>query len=627
MMRARIAAAMSLAGLAALLLIGPAATAAPPEIGVRTGDHPGYGRVVFDLPPGTSAVPREESGRVVVRFDPGATIRLGAAPPHNVRGITVQDGQVDIAVAPGAQIHSAPMDGKLVVDVLDPSSSTPAAPVAPKPAAPPPAKLASRPSPILIAVPIDRHDDDAVQAAAVAAAPASAPPAEATPIETAARAVESAVLLAEPVPSPADPAPELGVGNIVTGAVMTLAATPAHLLPGVAGHAVALPFDPGVGAAAFRRGASAVLVFDERRPLDMAAMRGDPAFASGTIQLLPAATVLRVPLPPQEELRLTRTERGWTVTTTARANGAAPMLRPIRPEPAGGLVRLLADDAGQVVSLPDPDTGGVLLVGTQRQPGQGVAVARTAPEYAMLPTWQGVVVEPVSDRLALHPASNGFVLNLGAGGQMALAAAANVAVSVADAHHFSRRYDFPALPADGLRWRLESAIDTAAVAGVQGRASARVAVAQAMLALGMGVEAQSVLALAAADDGRIADDPGEIGLAAIAAMLAGRPDEASGIDDARLSGTDEICLVARRVGGHAQRGVTSGGARVRRGNAAPVIVPAHPGRPAAAIGGRNHGAWWRAGNCQTTPGQPAGRSRARPRPRLPAATGNRRDQC
>jgi hypothetical protein len=402
--------------------------------------------------------------------------------------------------------------------------------------------VASKPSPILIAVPIDRHDDDAGQTAAAAAAPAGGAPAEVTPIETAVRASESPILLAEPVPSPADPAPELGAGNIVAGAVMTLAASPAPVPLGMTGHAVALPFDPGVGAAAFRRGASAILVFDERRPLDMAALRGDPVFAAGTVQLLPAATVLRLPLPAHEELRLTRTERGWVVTTTARTGSTLPTLRPIRPQPAVGLVRLLADSPGQVVSLPDPDTGSLLLVGTQRQRGEGVAVARTAPEYALLPTWQGVAVEPVSDRLALHLAAGGFVLDLGAGGEIALTAAANVAVAVADAHHFSRRYDFPALPAEGLRWRLQSAIDAAAAVGEQGRAAARVAVAQAMLALGMGPEAQSVLALAMAEDARLADDPGVIGLSAIAAMLAGRPVEANGIDDARLSGTDEIAL-------------------------------------------------------------------------------------
>ena len=205
-------------------------------------------------------------------------------------------------------------------------------------------------------------------------------------------------------------------------------------------------------------------------------------------------------------------------------------------------MQLYADAPGQVISMPDPETEGILLVGTQLKPGQATAIARSTPDFALLPTWQGVAVEPLSDELTLSLAKPGFALALRPGHPLALAATTADLKALADAGHLSRRYEFPALPIDGLLWRVQSAVDAAAAAPEQGRSAARIAVAQAMLATGMDVEAQAVLAMAAQADGRIAGNPDAIALGAIAAMLAGRLAEANGIDDPKLTGSDEIAL-------------------------------------------------------------------------------------
>ncbi len=152
----------------------------------------------------------------------------------------------------------------------------------------------------------------------------------------------------------------------------------------------------------------------------------------------------------------------------ARRRCALASLRPIRPDPADGAVRLPADAPGQVVSVPDPDTGAELLIGTQLNPGQAVAVARNAPEFS-LPTWQGVVVEPLSDRLTLRATRTGFVMAMGTGGAGALAATTADLKAVASAGGFSRRYEFPALPNEGLNKRVQAAVDVAAAAPDEGR--------------------------------------------------------------------------------------------------------------------------------------------------------------
>ncbi|MCW3475108.1 hypothetical protein [Limobrevibacterium gyesilva] len=507
---------------------GPAAAADTPSVILRTGDHSGFGRVVFDLPRGTTAEPVQDGDRLVVRFTPPVPVSAAGRAPRNVQAMTGASGQAELILAPGAQIRRMRLDGRLVVDFLDPTSAPRPPAAAAKPPAPPRRTHTVARTPVQssaklrVPIPMDRHTDEPAAPPPVATA---SEPAGTAPVAT----VQQTAL------------PESGAAPGAPSGPVQLAATPTPLPAGVAGHAASLPFDTGVGAAAFRRGDAALVVFDQRRPIDMAALRGDPAFAAATIQLLPAATVLRLPLTPQEGLSLTRSAAGWTIATVpvAAADGGA---RPIRPDLADGVLRLVAEAPGQVVSVSDPDTGGALLVGTQRQPGQSVPVARRTPEFALLRTWQGVAVEPVSDALSVRVTAQGFTIEAGAGRALALAAPAPDAVASADAQHFSRRFAFPAQPTEMLLRRLQAAVTAAAAAPAQARAGKRVAVAQAMLALGMGAEAQATLTMAATDDARIADNPDTLGLSAIAALMAGRAGEAGGITDPRLDGTDEVAL-------------------------------------------------------------------------------------
>jgi hypothetical protein len=285
-------------------------------------------------------------------------------------------------------------------------------------------------------------------------------------------------------------------------------------------------------------------VFDERRPIDTEDLRTDRVFSTAEVRLFPAATVLRFRLPADRAVILSRGEAGWTI-----AVGDEPVLRPIRPDldttgtDVGPRLRLPAEHPGHSVIVPDPLTGGTLLVGTQSAPGQGIVVQRSTPEFILLPTWQGVAMVAVSDELLLHETAEGFVLRsaLPRGG-LALAPADTDLGALDDAVRLTRRFDFPALPVPALLRRLQAAVAATGAVPAGRRTAPRIAVAQAMLALGLGAEAQTVLSLAAADDPRAADDPDLIGLSAIASLLAGRPDESAGLEDPRLTGTDEVSL-------------------------------------------------------------------------------------
>ena len=317
---------------------------------------------------------------------------------------------------------------------------------------------------------------------------------------------------------------------------MKLVARLAVLPPGVPGSSAFLPLGPQSGAAVFRRGQTGVVVFDERTPLDLAGLHGDPILGKAAIQLLPAATMLTVKLPPAHELRLTRVAGGWLLT----ASPAVTPPRPISPKVDGANLKFPADAAAQVVAVPDPETGENLLVGTQRKSGQGIGVVRHAPQFVLDPSWQGVVVDPLSDRVTMRSEPEGFVLSAG-DKPLELSAEPSAVQAAADAARLTRRYDFPDLPVEALMRRMQDQMVAAAAAPQQARAEPRRRAAEAMVALGMGPEAQSLLQLAVEDDPQAAG-PDVSGLGAIAALVGGRTAESAAIDDPALTGTDEVAL-------------------------------------------------------------------------------------
>ena len=136
------------------------------------------------------------------------------------------------------------------------------------------------------------------------------------------------------------------------------------------GTAFLVPFDSTTGAAAFQSGDSTYVVFDERRPVDMAALNADPVFGPASVQLLPTGTLLRIPHPAELSIALTQLQQGWRIAALA----STPKQEPIVTSVGDGRINLAAEQPGDVVNMADPDTGATLLVGTQHRPGQGVTI-------------------------------------------------------------------------------------------------------------------------------------------------------------------------------------------------------------------------------------------------------------
>jgi hypothetical protein len=267
-----------------------------------------------------------------------------------------------------------------------------------------------------------------------------------------------------------------------------------------------------LGVAAFRRGNTALIVFDQPRSIDLSSLRDDAVLGSAVVQNLQTATVIRLTLDPAMALSPSRTPDAWHIAAVPRE----PTLAPIQATAGEDRLVLPAAAPGTVVSVVDPNTGATLLVGTQRREGQGVPAERRSPEFAVLPTWQGVAVEATADTITLRPTPQGFIV----AGAPNLSPTSGIADQLTHAVGLTRQFDFPSQPVAALQQRLQRQIAEGAAAAPLARGPRRQAAARTMIALGLGAEAGAMLRMAAADDPHEADSPDNAALTAIAALLA-----------------------------------------------------------------------------------------------------------
>ena len=480
--------------LAAALLLPVVARA----VELRSASHPGYGRIVleFGAPPHYRLT--REAGQIVLSL-PTTDALVAPAAPRNIARLSGGAGRLVLVLAPGARLRDTRIGNRIVLDALDPPPPPRAAaprvakPVASPPSAPPPApSLAPSPAPAPIApsAPIARQAD---------------PPPDAT---------------APPVDAP-----------------VALRAEAADDPAGPADLTVLLPMSAQTGAALLRRGDRSLLVFDERRPLDLSALAADPRFAGAQVRLLPEATLLSLPAEPG--IALVREPAGWRLVADAA------VAEPVLPVARDGGVLLPIARPGRVVTVPDPLSGGNLLVGTERGlptgPAQAVRTERATPFYRLPTTALGVAVVPRSDRLVLRQVAEGFMLSAN-GLDLAPAVAEAELPALMRAATLTRRFDLPDRPAPALQRLLRERVAAAAAAPARARTPARLGAAETMISLGMGAEATALLRLVAADDGAASQRPDFQALSAIAALLADRLDDSAALDDPAQAGTDEITL-------------------------------------------------------------------------------------
>jgi hypothetical protein len=549
----------------ALLLAAPAA--AEERVGVRTGDHSGRGRVVFDWADPPPYRVEQEGDRVRLHFPSAAGIDLPRRLPRNVLGAEREGEAILLRVAPGARIRHFRNGPKVAIDVLDaepilprqanrsaqgaavPSAAeaTPAPPS--RPARPLPAtSRGEAPSPGEVPAPAPMISPAAT---GPASAPRPEPPrAASSSASTPPSAAQLPTIPHPPVPSGPAPAAPPAPGPATTAAPPAPprpALTEAALRPAPTrlADANAIVLRPqgadaapelrlsrthGTGLAAFRRGGRNFVVLDEERAVDASRLAGHPAWPGLEARGIAGGVVLSWTALAPPAIR--RDGADWVIAARAEA---APAPLQLRQESSRAVIS--APGAAKVVTLADPETELPLLVGTLDAPGARRATGRALAEFELLETEAGLVVLARADRITLRTAPGRFLLGI-EGGELALAGEA----PLPPAGNLSRSFDLPAQPVPRLLERLRAAQAQVAAAAPLTRAVPRLAAAEALLALGLPQEAQAMLRLAGQESPDAARDPRHAALAAMAGLLADRPNEEAHRLDATLPPTDELRL-------------------------------------------------------------------------------------
>ncbi|WP_426956960.1 hypothetical protein [Muricoccus radiodurans] len=543
--------------LAALALLGPVRAE---RLGVRLGDHPGFGRVVVDLTD-PSRVPqiRQQGGEVVLRLGPGTEFDIPASRPlpRNVQALRAEDGALRIGTRPGARLRQQRLEGRVVLDVLDPPASpspqaaAPAAPVQDAPqsgaAGNEPARTAAMalPAPATgrrgrsVAIPATAPEGLAPGAApatgGVGGAAPSAMPSQNQRAQARGRRgrPEPATAAAPPTPPPpiAVPAAPPLAPAVETPPPPPVPAGPTvRVVRGEGNPALLLPLPDEAGMAVLRRGETILVVTDQGGPLDLSALRDDPVFGAADLVPTPDATVLRLRLAAPTVLRARRDRHGWRLEA---ARDTAPE-RSVTAEAEGGRLLLRAGALGRPVPVLDPETGLPILVGTTREAAFSVPAGWRLPAAEMLPTMLGVAVLARADTASLRRA----------GDRLALSGVGNPGAAGRDlaALPMTRLFDFPALDAGAAQERLRQQGAGIAAAPPLTRLPLRREAAEGLLALGLAQEAQAMTRLALQEDPRAGTDPRLAAAHAAAALLAGRSGEAGALIDGSLPVTDETAL-------------------------------------------------------------------------------------
>ncbi len=522
----------------------PAASEPPrsdvPSLGVRSGEHEGYSRIVFDWPSRVGYSVDRAGGTLTLSFDRAARPDLGGIRsrlPEFVAGIdaTVRDDglTVSLQVPETSRIRHFRSGPKVAVDVMAPATASAAAPRAAPTAQPQPVPAPAQPA---AADKPEAPETPAPGEQASEPSPAAEPqPAPAEPAATEPPAAEQVaskprslvpvkpgVLTPPPAaegmarPTPLTPANPQALDPIATAAALA-AATQAGGAQAAPEGAVTLRFEWGepVAAAVFRRGGSLWIAFDKAKTVDIAALKAAAGNTIRTIESVPVtdATVLRMETVSGVNPSLRRDGLAWLFDFKLQPlQPQSPIETQAQPNStAGARLFLPVPQPGNAVAIPDPEVGDTVVAVPVIPLGHGVAERHEYPQVDILPTGQGIAVVPAIDTLRVRPLRQGVELTstdtLHISPVPALAAAGN---KLGATRALTRILDLD-------KWRKISKDDfldqkrrlqtAAALAEGPNRERARMNMARFFVAQGYGAEALGVLRNVGRDRPGVLNDP------------------------------------------------------------------------------------------------------------------------
>jgi len=548
-----------------------------PLLAVRTGDHPGFGRMVFDWPRTVDYDIAQDGDKLSVTFKAPARIdadALSSKLPKTVLTLAAETNdsalQVAMTTPPGARLRHFRNGPSVVVDVLadlsEPAPDKAMSQMAAKePAAKSPVAADSKAQakPQAIAKP-DGKSPGAGSPAAKSPAKAEnttdadLPAYELIPVgpaaaQAAAAQAAAAAQVANAAPQSLLPAPAAASGSGVGQPATQAPIASRRLLisaigsgPQIGGLRFAWPAD--APAAVFERNGAIWAVFD--RAVSPAVANNWPRTAPRPELISSAvASIVRWQLPPERHVALRRDGASLLVEFAAAPPlpGAQIALEAQPSADVGPRVLLKSATFGPVIETRDPEVGDKLWI-VPTMASEGLTGERRFVEFHVLSSLQGVVVKALTDELIVRSAREGAEIVTPGGLRLsgALAAAAPAAQSAASpsgarlttqsgatvplpvlAVNTATLFDFAAWsqaggPPQASFFERKANLQRAVIDAPRAmRNPARLALARFLFANGQAADALGILQVMEEDEADVARDPAYLALRGASRYLMG----------------------------------------------------------------------------------------------------------
>jgi len=419
-----------------------------PVIVARAGIHSDFERLVFDWPKSVPYRIHRDGSRVTIHFSASAKLNARDILSTHLSRIHdfsfSSDKKGDLTVSFSIDSHATLKDfisGKsVVVDIRGAAAPTQ---VEPK-------KTAETPKPPPVSLPAQSATAAPVSAPSPSAAlsPTQAPAQPPAPVQTATpatpapapqpaktadnTATAAAAVTPPPVPPPAPETPPPSSNPEKAAAAAPLAESPA--VPpsssepakaksladlGTASQLV-VSLDPHVStrAAIFQRAGYAYIVFDRKFTFDLPVLTaGQPAPLVDLEPLdLAKASGWRFAVPADAEIRATRENTTWRIFLS-KQHIEIPVSTALVAQPdfaLGARYLLPLADAPEPVQFTDPIVGDQLILVPLGQT-EAFSVARRMADFRIIPAAQGLVIEPLTDKLVVREVSDGIEITADGG--------------------------------------------------------------------------------------------------------------------------------------------------------------------------------------------------------------------
>jgi tetratricopeptide (TPR) repeat protein len=296
------------------------------------------------------------------------------------------------------------------------------------------------------------------------------------------------------------------------------------------------PWKSPLGAAVFRRGEAVWVVFDTAAKIDIS---GAPhGFRQvSKIQTVQGAdfTAVRIVAPPDVSASAIGAGADWTVVLGAQAEPSTP-IKVTRDDssPTATLTAALAGST-KVVWIDDPIVGDRIAAVTALGPAKGLPAQRTMVDMTLLPSAQGLAVQPTVEDLSIS--TDGDLVSLGRprGLDLSPRSAHPIVETELRLPRPAARpglIDFTNWSATGDKGflarydELQAGASAETVGGKDGSVAARMALARFLVGSELSFEAIGVLNLTAKTQQNLLGDAEFRGLRGAARVMAGRYKEA-----------------------------------------------------------------------------------------------------